>query len=139
MDNSKEHLVTTTRQRQPSVPPPIQSISLPSVKLFWLNLEELKGRLTEAARKLAGQHSEIGEIWLFGSLARGQAVPGSDADVLLVLEKCNLPFLELVVHYRPGFCGVGVDLFACSRKELEQMEGAGHQFMESVKKERVCL
>jgi predicted nucleotidyltransferase len=139
VDNSKEHLVTTTRKRKPSVTSPIQSISLPSVKLFWLNLEELNGRLTEAARKLAGQHSEIGEVWLFGSLARGQAVPGSDADVLLFLKKCDLLFLEPAVHYQPEFGGVGVDLFAYTRKELEQMEEAGHQFLERVKEERVCL
>lgn len=109
------------------------------MKLFWLNLDEVRGRLTKAANKLAGMHPEIGEIWVFGSLARGQAVPGSDADVLLVLEECELPFLERAVHYQPEFCGVGVDLFAYTRKELEQMEGAGHQFLERVKTERVCL
>ena len=84
-------------------------------------------------------HPEISEAWLFGSLARGQAVPGSDADVLLVLKDCDLPFLERAAHYQPEFCGVGVDLFAYTRKELEQMEGAGHQFLERVKTERVYL
>ena len=92
-----------------------------------------------AARDLAKRHSEIDEIWLFGSLARGQAVPGSDADVLLVLQDCDLPFLERAVRYQPEFCGVGVDLFTYTQKELEQMEGAGHQFPGSVKTERVCL
>jgi predicted nucleotidyltransferase len=109
------------------------------VKLFWLNLDEVKARLIIAARKLAKRHSEIDEAWLFGSLARGQAVPGSDADVLLVLKDCVLPFLERAVHYQPEFCGLGVDLFAYTRKELEQMEEAGHQFLERAKAERVYL
>jgi len=139
MPSPKEPLVTTTRKRKLSVPSPIQSISSPSVKLFWLNLDEVKARLTRAAQKLAEIHPEINEVWLFGSLARGQAVPGSDADVLLVLEECDLPFLERGVHYQPEFCGVGVDLFAYTRAELEQMEKAGHQFLEKVKTERVCL
>ena len=91
------------------------------------------------ALKLARRHSEIEEVWLFGSLARGQAVPGSDADVLLVLRECDLPFLERAVHFQPEFCGVGVDLFAYTRKELEQMEGSGHQFLERVKTEMTCL
>ena len=63
---------------------------------------------------------EISEVWLFGSLAHGQAVPGSDADVLLVLEECKLPFLEWGAYYQPEFCGVGVDLFVYTRNELEQ-------------------
>jgi hypothetical protein len=59
--------------------------------------------------------------------------------VLLVLEECELPFLERAAHYQPEFCGVGVDLFAYTYKELEQMERAGHQFLARVKSERVCL
>ncbi len=109
------------------------------MKLFWLSLDEVKGRLIIAARKLAQRHSEIAEVWLFGSLARGQAVPGSDADVLLVLQDCDLPFLERASHYQLEFCGLGVDLFAYTRKELAQMEGAGHQFLEKAKAERVYL
>jgi predicted nucleotidyltransferase len=109
------------------------------VKLFWLNHDEVKDWLTKAVQNLARRHREIDEVWLFGSLARGQAVPGSDADVLLVLRECDLPFLERAAHYQPEFCGVGVDVFAYTRKELEQMEGTGHQFLERVKTERVCL
>jgi predicted nucleotidyltransferase len=109
------------------------------VKLFWLNLDEVKGCLAKAAQELARRHHEIDEVWLFGSLARGQAVPGSDADVLLVLSECDLPFIERGAHYQPDFCGVGVDLFAYTRKELEEMEGARHQFIERVKTEMVCL
>ena len=139
MPSPKEHHVTTTRKRKLSMPSPIQSISSPSVKLFWLNLDEVKDRLTRAAHTLAKTHPEIGEVWLFGSLARGQAVPGSDADLLLVLEECDLPFLERGVQYQPEFCGVGIDLFAYTRTELEQMEKTGHQFLEKVKTERVCL
>ncbi len=131
--------MTITRQRKPSAPSPIHSTSSPSVKLFWLNLDEVKGRLTKAVKKLAKRHSEISEVWLFGSLARGQAVPGSDADVLLVLEKCDLPFLERTAHYQPEFCGVGVDVLAYTRKELKQMEEASHHFLERVKTERVFL
>ena len=129
----------TTRQKKPSAPSPIQSTSSPSAKIFWLNLDEVRNRLVQAAQNLAGLHPEITEIWLFGSLARGDAVPGSDADVLLVLEQCDLPFLERTVRYQPEFCGVGVDLLAYTQKELEQMERTGHQFLERVRSERVCL
>jgi uncharacterized protein len=131
--------VTTTRPRKPGAPSPIQSISLPSVKLFWLNLDGVKSRLTRAAQKLAEMHPEITEIWLFGSLARGEAVPGSDADVLVVLEDCELSFLERSSHYQPEFGGVGVNLLAYTRQELEQMAADGHKFLERITSERFCL
>jgi uncharacterized protein len=131
--------VTITRQKKPNGPSPIQSISSASAKIYWLNLEDLKRCLARAAQNLARKHSEIAEVWLFGSLARGQAVPGSDADLLLALDECNLPFLDRSVHYQPEFCGVGVDIFAYTRQELAQMEEAGHQFLQRVKGERVCL
>jgi hypothetical protein len=109
------------------------------VKLFWLDLDEVKGRLTKAVQELARRHPEIVEVWLFGSLVRGQAVPGSDADVLLILKECDLPFLERGSYYQPEFCGVGVVLFAYTQKELEEMEKGGHQFLQRIKAERVCL
>jgi predicted nucleotidyltransferase len=109
------------------------------VKIFWLTLDEVKGRLTKAAQKLTRRHPAIAEIGVFGSLARGQAVPDSDADVLLVLKECDLPFLERTAHYQPEFCDVGLDLFAYTRKELEERERAGHQFLQRLKAERVCL
>ena len=99
----------------------------------------MKARLSKAAKKLGKRHPEIAEVWLFGSLARGQAVPGSDADVLLVLEECGLPFLERSPRYQPEFCGVGVDLFAYTRRELGEMEKAGHQFLKQAQAEKVCL
>ena len=120
--------MTTTRQKKPSVPSPIHSTSSPSVKLSWLNLDEVKARLIIAARKLAKRHSEIDEVWLFGSLAGRQAVPGSDADVFLVLQDCDLPFLERAAHYQPEFCGLGVDLFAIPVKSWSRWKRPGINF-----------
>ena len=51
-------------------------------------------------------------MWLFGSLARAEAVPGSDADILIVLASSDLPFPERSVYYQPEFCGIGADVLA---------------------------
>ena len=49
---------------------------------------------------------------LFGSLQRADAVPGSDADVLLVLRATDLPFAERAAVYRPEGVGIPVGLFS---------------------------
>jgi predicted nucleotidyltransferase len=85
---------------------------MPSAKVFWLDLDQIRNCLKEAAIRLGETHPEIETIWLFGSLARGDAVPGSDADLLIVLTDSPFSFLDRCVHYQPDFCGIGVDVLA---------------------------
>lgn len=88
---------------------------------------------------LANRHPEIEEVWLFGSLARGDAVPGSDADVLIVLSESMLPFLARSARYQPDFCGVGMDVLAYTRAELVAMQAEDNPFLRQVQSEGVCL
>ena len=110
-----------------------------SVKLFWLDLDEVQSRLLTAAQQLTDKHPEIQEVWLFGSVAQGRAVSGSDADLFLFLKESDVPFLERSAYYQPEFCGLGVDLFAYTQKELEEMAGTGHPFLKRITTERICL
>ena len=116
--------MTTARGAKPNEPSPIQQRSSDSVSVFWLNLDRLRTRLAQAAARLAERHPEIEEIWLFGSLARGDAVPGSDADLFVILSQSDLSYLDRSAYYQPDFCGVGVDVLAYTRYELSRMQGA---------------
>ncbi len=88
---------------------------------------------------MAEKHPEVVEVWLFGSVARGEAVPGSDADLFIILDDCQLPFLERSLAYQPEFCGIGVDVFAYTREELTAMEAQEHSFLVGVNAARICL
>ncbi|MGC8791873.1 MAG: nucleotidyltransferase domain-containing protein [Bryobacteraceae bacterium] len=77
-------------------------------------------------RALARDHPEISRIVLFGSLAAGTPVPGSDADLLIVLRSSELPFLERLVRYRPVLPGLAVDVFVYTEAELERMRSEGN-------------
>ena len=66
-------------------------------------------------RALKIRHPEIERAVLFGSLQRGDAVPGSDADVLLTTD---LSFSERAAVYRPEDIGIPVDLFVYTCAEL---------------------
>ena len=72
------------------------------------------------------RHPEVERAVLFGSLQRGDAVPGSDADVLAVVAATGLPFPERAAAYRPEGVGVPVDLFVYTRAELEDMVAVGN-------------
>lgn len=131
--------MTTIREMKPSVPSPIQRTSLPSVSVFWLNPDQVRTHLKKAVERLAERHPEIEEVWLFGSLARGDVVPGSDADLLIVLSDSPLPFLDRSVHYQPDYWGVGVDVLAYTRTELAQMLAEGNSLIQRAQAEGHCL
>ena len=59
--------------------------SLGSAKIISLDVESVREKLRKVAHNLTEQDENVLSVWLFGSLARGDALPGSDADILIVL------------------------------------------------------
>ena len=131
--------MSTTPAPPPSAPSLIRETSSPSVRLFWLDIPGVMRRLRRAARRLAQTHPEIEEIWLFGSLARGEATPASDADIVLVLSHSSRPFLERPPDYALEDCGVATDILAYTRAEMERMRAQANPFLRQIESERRVL
>ncbi|MCI0644323.1 MAG: nucleotidyltransferase domain-containing protein [Chloroflexi bacterium] len=109
------------------------------MQIFWLDRKATIRRLQAAVEALAQRYEEIEEVILFGSLARGEAAPGSDADLLVILRESDLPFLERSVRYRPAAAGLPVDVFAYRRAELEEMLANGNPLIEQALGEGISL
>jgi UTP:GlnB (protein PII) uridylyltransferase len=63
-------------------------------------------------------------VGLFGSLARGDALPSSDADILLVLRSHNLPrWFDRIPEYASKFheSTLPVEVFPYTHKELTSL------------------
>ena len=131
--------MNTTPVLRQSVRSSTPAKSSASVKVFWLDRPHLLAHLRSAAQTLSERHSEIELIVLFGSLARGDAVPGSDADLLIVVSHSTEAFLERAVRYRPAGIGVGIDVVAYTREELAELLAAGNAFVQQALREGVVL
>lgn len=131
--------MSTTPKARPSELSPMPTGSSASVRIFWLDREGTLQRLRTAVKDLVEEHPEIEQAIVFGSLARGDAVPGSDVDLLLILQASELPFLERSVRYRPAGMGIGVDVFAYTREELDAMLEAGNSFLAQALREGISL
>jgi predicted nucleotidyltransferase len=72
-------------------------------------------------RQLIEQRGDVLEVRLFGSLARGAARPGSDADLFIVVRDGAPPFLERIPNLMRHFAGVGVgcDVIAYTESEYQ--------------------
>ena len=117
----------------------MQSKLSDSVEIIWLDREVVLKKLHQVVGEMAASHPEIERVVLFGSLARGDAVPGSDADLLIVLGKSDLPFLERIPRYMPSGVGIGVDVFPYTREEFELMLKEGNRLVKSALAEGIDL
>jgi predicted nucleotidyltransferase len=70
---------------------------------------------------LRRQNPEIIRVIWFGSWINGLPTPGSDVDVCLILSASPKPFRERQADYLPVGFPVGLDLFAYTQAEFEQL------------------
>ncbi len=93
--------------------------SLNSVKTFWLEQEKLIAEIYEVARRIGNDDRNIIKIILFGSLAEKRAVPGSDADILIILKRDDKPFMDRIAKWSKKFLlDFPVEIFPYTEKEL---------------------
>ena len=102
---------------------PTQIKSFGSVKIISLDVDEVLRRLRKAAARLKAHDPSVEAVYLFGSLARGEGLPGSDADLLVVLNENPKTTFERVGDYLEWFSGLGlaVDVFPYTRTELRRL------------------
>jgi len=74
-----------------------------SVRVFWLKADQLIEDLKKIARDVGRKDENVVKIVLFGSLAEGKAVPGSDADILILLKESEKPFLSRIAEWMEKF------------------------------------
>ncbi len=113
----------------------MESRSSPSVRIRYLDRAAVEEALREYLGDLAARHPELERAVVFGSFARGDAVPSSDVDLLLVLDRSELSFLHRIPIYMPSRFPVGVDVFPYTRGELEDMLAEGNGFVASALEE----
>lgn len=93
--------------------------SLNSVKVFWLDQERLIQELYKVSREIGGKEENVLKIILFGSLAERRAVPGSDADILIILREDDKPFMDRVAEWIEKFyIDFPVEVFPYTQNEI---------------------
>lgn len=94
-----------------------------SVTVFWLESDEARRRLAEAAKELVRARRDVRAVYLFGSLAEDRAVPGSDADLLVVLTSSDRRWMDRPLEYAEYFqaTGMPVELFCYTEEELSRV------------------
>ncbi len=88
-------------------------------RVWRIDREDILKRLRSWAENLGNEPTVLAVV-LFGSFARGEATPMSDADVLIILSHSPLPFEERIVRYKPLGLGVSVEVFPYTLEEARR-------------------
>ena len=109
------------------------------VKVRFLHREEILSRILPAAEKLLTLNPNVLEINLFGSLAKGNHAPGSDADIYILLKEDSRRFTDRIPEFLDDFSkmGIPVEVFPYTREEIAKMRDRG--FIKTMLKEKVVL
>ena len=133
------HLLNITRRKILKGRFNMQTKSSDFVKIRYLDKAAIMSALTHWVDELSREYPKIEEIRLFGSLARDEAVPGSDVDILIVLAESDLPFNDRIEKYMPSSFPVGIDVFPYTELEIETMLEQGNYFLKSAMKDSILL
>jgi predicted nucleotidyltransferase len=109
------------------------------VRIRYLDRETVRKALDDLVKVLAEEHPELEAVILLGSFARGDAVPASDVDLLLILADSELPFHHRIPAFLPSRFPVSVDVFPYTRQEIEKMLREGNPFISSALEKGVEL
>ncbi len=103
------------------MPSVIQKKSYGSVTVFWLDAERVIQNIRNAVTILVSSRDEVMKVYLFGSLAEERAVPGSDVDILIIIDESTVPYHERSDDYIDYFSdiGLGFDLFVYTQEQAE--------------------
>jgi uncharacterized protein len=103
-----------------------RNVSSSTVAVTYFDKAGVRKATEGLARDLAARHPEVEEVILFGSVAWGTPVPGSDVDLMLVLSGSARPFPDRIGRYVPTGFPVGVDVFPYTRAEIARMRADGN-------------
>ena len=65
----------------------MRSVSSSSSGVVFLDRARVLADVRAAVKRFVTRHPGVREVWLFGSLARGDATPRSDVDLLVVVDQ----------------------------------------------------
>ena len=119
----------------------MQRRSFGSVRIAFLDRNRAIAELKERAQELLSKDSQVLAVALFGSLARGQALPSSDADLLILLKSHpRSRWFDRIPEYDDAFRGTAlpVEPFPYTVEELIRLHSSS-TFLRTVLQELIPL
>lgn len=107
--------------------------------LEWPDRDEVDGAARRWAEREAGDRPEVSRIGYVGSYARGDWGPGSDLDLVVVLDSSDRPFEHRARDWDVTGLPVPADVLVYTEAELRRMREEKRRFAFTVEREAVWV
>jgi len=97
-----------------------------------IDRERIRGAVIAYSKRLRREHPEIQRVIWFGSWVDGLPHPGSDVDLCLILASSNKSPRDRIPEYLPLGFPVGVDLFAYTPDELDNLKNTSPGWYQAI-------
>ena len=116
---------------------PVRSLSSSVFK--WPDSRQVKQALCRWIVEIGSKRPEVLRIGYIGSYARGDWGVGSDLDLFILVEDCDLPFSQRASTWDTRSLPVPTDVWVYTRSEWAKMAGRNSRFYRDVMREAVWL
>ncbi len=116
---------------------PVRSLSSPVLK--WPGRAEVDAAARALAARLSATHPELARLGYFGSYARGDFGPGSDLDLVAIVERSARPFTDRALDFDLRGLPVPAQLVVYTEDEWSAARERGGRFFEALRSETVWL
>ncbi|MGC9004766.1 MAG: nucleotidyltransferase domain-containing protein [bacterium] len=99
-----------------------------------MDREKILKKLTKLARELKEKDGNVLRVILFGSLVEDTYTPYSDADILIILKKSELPIIERIPYFLLHFSrgDLPVDVFPYTEEEVKSIPFAQRALLKGI-------
>jgi predicted nucleotidyltransferase len=116
---------------------PVRSLS--SSVLKWPDAEQVNKAVRRWALAAGRKRDDVVRIGYFGSYARGDWGPGSDVDLVIVLDDSSLPFERRGAEWDTTDLPVPADVLVYTRKEWNSLRRRKSPFSRTLDREVVWV
>ena len=113
--------------------------SLNSSVFKWPDLKTVDDSIRRWANDVVEGRIDVQRIGYFGSYARGNWGVGSDLDLILILERCELPFEQRALEWDVLDLPVPVDILVYAEAEWRKLARENSRFYREIADEVVWV
>ncbi len=106
--------------------------------LKWPDGKTVRRAVERWALQIRRKHPTV-RIGYFGSYARGDWGVGSDLDLLIIVDRSELPRERRALPFDKEHLPVPADLLVYTRAEWESLSASGSRFVHMIRREAVWL
>ena len=115
--------------------------SLGSVKIQSVDYNALLETIKGNACTIKAQYPLVTNVFLFGSFYKGNYTPESDIDILIIVKKTEVSFLQRRDVFINFFHNIpfDVNILVYTQREIKKMEKEGNPFITSIMNNSIDL